>query len=78
MDPTGELYEQVKPEDAGSLQAVYVLDAITRLLGEGYDQTNDMVAWYVELLRCVAPVGDGAASTSTIAPARTNEEAVPV
>jgi hypothetical protein len=42
-------------EDAGALQCVYLLDAITRLLGEGYDQTNDMVAWYVELLRALAP-----------------------
>jgi hypothetical protein len=38
------------PEQASLLQAVYLLDAVARLLSEGYDTNNDMVAWYMDLL----------------------------
>ena len=36
-----------------ALHAIYLLDQIVRLLGEGYDITHDMVDWYRQVLSCI-------------------------
>lgn len=48
-------HELKRPQSASDsihpgMTLLYLVDAITRLLGEGYDQTNDMVAWHMRLL----------------------------
>ena len=46
----------LEPQQVGAIHAVYLLDQIVRLLGEGYDAAHDMVAWYWQLLdRICAP-----------------------
>jgi hypothetical protein len=43
-------------EQMRALQAVYLIDNLTRLFAEGYDESdNDMVAWYLKLLGQLAP-----------------------
>jgi hypothetical protein len=43
--PLGLAVEQVD-----AIHAIYLLDQIVRLLGEGYDSEHDMVAWYRQVL----------------------------
>jgi hypothetical protein len=43
-------------EQARAIQAVYLIDNLTRLFAEGYDETeNDMVEWYLKLLGRLVP-----------------------
>jgi hypothetical protein len=41
----------LQPEQAQAIQAMYLLDNIVRLYGEGYDAEHDMVLWYRQLLQ---------------------------
>src|SRR5262249_41773968 len=48
-------------EQVSAIHAVYLLDQIVRLLGEGYDIGHDMVAWYGQVLAKIeAPKHDEA------------------
>jgi hypothetical protein len=47
--PIGLSAQQVR-----ALQTVYLLDMLARLLDEGYDPDDEMVAWYRRVLRRVA------------------------
>ncbi len=40
----------MNPSQVRALQVVHLLDILTRLLDEGYDEENDMVAWYCKIL----------------------------
>lgn len=40
----------LKPEEAIALQVVYLVDNLTRLLAEGYPESDEMVDWYLQLL----------------------------
>ena len=42
-------------QQACALQTVYLLDMLARLLDEGYDPDDEMVAWYRRVLRRLAP-----------------------
>src|SRR5205823_151212 len=43
-------------EQVRAIQAVYLIDNLTRLFAEGYDETeNDMVGWYLKLLGRLVP-----------------------
>ena len=44
----------LEPKQAQALQAVYLLDNVTRLLDEGYDADDAMIAWYRQLLTTLA------------------------
>jgi hypothetical protein len=44
----------LRPEQVAALQAVYLIDNLTRLLAEGYGQDDEMVAWYLRLLGLTA------------------------
>jgi hypothetical protein len=37
-------------EQVHAIQAMYLLDNIVRLYGEGYDAEHDMMLWYRQLL----------------------------
>ena len=37
-------------EQIDAIHAIYLLDQIVRLLGEGYDVGHDMVSWYRQVL----------------------------
>jgi hypothetical protein len=45
----------MEPAQVRSIALVYVIDQLTRLLGEGYDSTNDLVEWLLALLTLLAP-----------------------
>ena len=48
-------YDPTYPPDvARLLQHVSILDVTARLLAEGYDTTNEMVAWYLDLIAKLA------------------------
>jgi hypothetical protein len=40
----------LKADEVKALQAVYLIDNITRLLAEGYPESDEMVDWYLRLL----------------------------
>lgn len=42
-------------EQARALQGIYLIDMLARLIEEGYDPNDDMLAWYRRLLRRVSP-----------------------
>ncbi|HEX4125753.1 MAG TPA: phosphotransferase, partial [Tepidisphaeraceae bacterium] len=45
----------MEPTQVRAIAVVYVLDQLARLLGEGYDATNDLVEWLLGLLALLAP-----------------------
>ncbi|MEO6436516.1 MAG: phosphotransferase [Tepidisphaeraceae bacterium] len=45
----------LEPQQVRALQAVYLLDSLARLLGEGYPADDDMIAWYTTLLGRLCP-----------------------
>ncbi len=40
----------LEPEPVTAIVAVYLIDQLTRLFGEGYDPADEMIAWYRRLL----------------------------
>jgi hypothetical protein len=40
----------LKPAEVVALQAIYLVDNLTRLLAEGYPESDEMVGWYLRLL----------------------------
>jgi hypothetical protein len=55
------------PAQVRALQAVYFIDNLVRLLAEGYDADDEMLAWYRQTLRMLAPeaaVADPAAGVT--------------
>ena len=40
-----------------AIHSVYLLDSLVRLLNEGYDPDDEMLAWYRQLLHRLVPAG---------------------
>ena len=48
----------LEPAQATAIQAVYLIDNLVRLLGEGYDAADEMLAWHRRLLLSLLAAGN--------------------
>jgi hypothetical protein len=50
-----------QPPQVRAIHLIYLLDSLARLLGEGYDANDEMIAWYRRLLEKLSPAKQEAA-----------------
>lgn len=49
---------RLEPDQVEAIAGVYLLDVLARLLGEGYDPAEEVIAWHQRLLEKLVPVNN--------------------